>query len=170
MGDRAPVALMYRSVHHEADVSAVPEAIRPMVAARRAKEPSHRPSTDQLLDRFGDSATAEAGMGDAPHRTGYAAPRTPDPRTPVPAPTRSAANSYAPRAVPPPPSYAPGVPWPMIRFAECVMEDHESAFRMAVVLTDGTTIRTGRASSRSLAELTEWAMRFTLVRDRRLRQ
>ncbi|MFJ2632940.1 serine/threonine-protein kinase [Streptomyces sp. NPDC087422] len=237
-GGGTPVALMYRSVHHEADVSAVPEAIRPMVAACLTKEPSHRPSTDQLLDWFGDSGTAEAGTGNALHRTGDAAPRTSDPRTPVPPPPPAAANPYASGVVPPPPPYAPGVPgpsippsnppstslataypahspapvpgvpawspeddvpeflamdrknalladdygislgengqtvdlpWPMIRFAECVVEDHESVFRMAVVLTNGT-IRTGRVSSRSLAELTEWAMRFTLVRDRYLRQ
>ncbi|SFF52904.1 Serine/threonine protein kinase [Actinacidiphila alni] len=86
-GGGTPVALMYRSVHHDADVSAVPEAIRPMVAACLAKEAERRPSTDQLLDWFGDAGEEEA----------EAAP----------------AEEEAP-AVPPPPSYAPAVPWPVV--------------------------------------------------------
>ncbi|WP_435822014.1 serine/threonine-protein kinase [Actinacidiphila alni] len=94
-GGGTPVALMYRSVHHDADVSAVPEAIRPMVAACLAKEAERRPSTDQLLDWFGDTgeedATEAAEEQEAPSAGPPAAP-----------------------AVPPPPSYAPAVPWPVV--------------------------------------------------------
>lgn len=255
-GGGTPVALMYRSVHHEADVSAVPEAIRPMVAACLAKEPARRPSTDRLLDWFGDAAGDGAaadedansdGAGDGTG-DGTANAHTGDGdgggTDSAPAPGHVSAP-YAP-AIPPlplgPPSYAPAtppqlataypaypttaaptapatptsptspthpthpawspeddvpeflamdrknalladdygislgedgqtvdLPWPMIRFAECVVEDRESVFRLAVVLTDGS-IRTGHVSSHSLAELAEWAGRFTMVRDRYLRQ
>ncbi|WP_436232664.1 serine/threonine-protein kinase [Actinacidiphila alni] len=143
-GGGTPVALMYRSVHHDADVSAVPEAIRPMVAACLAKEAERRPSTDQLLDWFGDAgeeeAEEEAAGEEAPSAAGpdesEPAPEdaTPPPRAsgaqgsvpPQAAPPRSVpAGPYGPTAgppagppaapaVPPPPSYAPAVPWPVV--------------------------------------------------------
>ncbi|MFF5406860.1 serine/threonine-protein kinase [Streptomyces misionensis] len=83
-GDGTPMALMYRSVHHEADVTAVPGPLRPIVQSCLAKDPGLRPSPALLLDAL------------------TAAP------PPLPAPPPPA--SYVPTAVPPPPPYAPHTP------------------------------------------------------------
>ncbi|WP_223831059.1 serine/threonine-protein kinase [Streptomyces venezuelae] len=49
-GEGTPVMLMYRAVHEPADLTAVPEAVRPVVAACLAKDPTQRPSPRGLLD------------------------------------------------------------------------------------------------------------------------
>ncbi|MFD3565800.1 serine/threonine-protein kinase [Streptomyces sp. NPDC058667] len=51
-GEGTPMALMYRSVHEEADLSALPTGLRPVVAACLAKEPGRRPTPEGLLDLF----------------------------------------------------------------------------------------------------------------------
>ncbi|WP_455569202.1 serine/threonine-protein kinase [Streptomyces misionensis] len=83
-GDGTPMALMYRSVHHEADVTAVPGPLRPIVRSCLAKDPGLRPSPALLLDAL----TATPPLLPAP---------------PPPA-------SCVPAAVPPPPPYAPHTP------------------------------------------------------------
>ncbi|QLJ06402.1 serine/threonine protein kinase [Streptomyces sp. NEAU-sy36] len=83
-GEGTPMALMYRSVHHEADVTAVPGPLRPIVQSCLAKDPGLRPGPALLLDAL------------------TAAP------PPLPAPPPPA--SYVPTAVPPPPPYAPHTP------------------------------------------------------------
>ncbi|MEU6627790.1 serine/threonine-protein kinase [Streptomyces parvus] len=80
-GAGTPMGLMYRSVHEPPDLSAVPEGLRPVLAACLAKAPGERPTPAGLLDLF-----------------------VPDP---VPSPPAAA---YAPTVAvvaPPPPSYAP---------------------------------------------------------------
>ncbi|MEV6008218.1 serine/threonine-protein kinase [Streptomyces sp. NPDC051976] len=64
-GGGTPVALMYRSVHQEADLTAVPDAVRPMVAACLEKDPARRPSTEELLDWFSARAENEAASAGA---------------------------------------------------------------------------------------------------------
>nr|WP_167381485.1 serine/threonine-protein kinase [Streptomyces misionensis] len=83
-GDGTPMALMYRSVHHEADVTAVPGPLRPIVRSCLAKDPGLRPSPALLLDAL----TA----------------------TPPPLPAPPPPASCVPAAVPPPPPYAPHTP------------------------------------------------------------
>lgn len=90
-GGGSPVALMYRSVHQEADLTAVPEALRPMIAACLEKEPGRRPSTEQLLDWF---SPAE---GDAP--AALAAATAPDP-APAPGPSADPGPQQATPATP----------------------------------------------------------------------
>ncbi|WP_432088348.1 RodZ domain-containing protein [Streptomyces sp. bgisy095] len=51
-GAGTPMALMYRSVHEPADLSAVPRGLRPVVAACLAKDPADRPTPARLLDLF----------------------------------------------------------------------------------------------------------------------
>ncbi|WP_405861708.1 protein kinase [Streptomyces sp. NBC_00090] len=46
--------LMYRAVHEDADVSAVPEPLRPVVLACLEKEPARRPTPRRLLDLCAD--------------------------------------------------------------------------------------------------------------------
>ncbi|MFB6665159.1 serine/threonine-protein kinase [Streptomyces parvus] len=80
-GAGTPMGLMYRSVHEPPDLAAVPEGLRPVLAACLAKAPGERPTPAGLLDLF-----------------------VPDP---VPSPPAAA---YAPTVAvvaPPPPSYAP---------------------------------------------------------------
>ncbi|MFG3551465.1 serine/threonine-protein kinase [Streptomyces sp. NPDC047725] len=49
-GDGTPASLMYRSVHHAPDLSALPAALRGSVAACLIKAPQQRPTAEQLLD------------------------------------------------------------------------------------------------------------------------
>ncbi|MGW8991945.1 protein kinase domain-containing protein [Streptomyces zhihengii] len=51
-GAGTPMGLMYRSVHEPPDLGAVPEGLRPAVAACLAKEPGGRPTPESLLDLF----------------------------------------------------------------------------------------------------------------------
>ncbi|OCC10861.1 serine/threonine-protein kinase [Streptomyces sp. PTY087I2] len=80
-GAGTPMGLMYRSVHEPPDLDAVPEGLRPVLAACLAKAPEERPTPAGLLDLFVPDA--------------------------VPSPPAAA---YAPTVAavpPPPPSYAP---------------------------------------------------------------
>ncbi|MFJ6440768.1 serine/threonine-protein kinase [Streptomyces sp. NPDC091649] len=79
-GAGTPMGLMYRSVHEPPDLAAVPEGLRPVLAACLAKAPEERPSPAGLLDLF----VPDAG-------------------------THPPAAAYAPTVAvtPPPPSYAP---------------------------------------------------------------
>jgi serine/threonine protein kinase len=51
-GGGTPMGLMYRSVHEPADVSEVPEGLRPLVAACLSKDPADRPTPDSLLNQL----------------------------------------------------------------------------------------------------------------------
>ncbi|MEU3052616.1 serine/threonine-protein kinase [Streptomyces griseus] len=81
-GAGTPMGMMYRSVHEPPDLAAVPEGLRPVVAACLAKEPEQRPTPTGLLDLFVPDASAASPA--APH------------------------SPYSPTvAVAPPPPYAP---------------------------------------------------------------
>ncbi|MFE9732453.1 protein kinase [Streptomyces sp. NPDC005863] len=58
-GSGTPMGLMYRSVHEEADLSAVPQGVRAVVAACLAKDPAGRPTPEALLDLFTPEPTEE---------------------------------------------------------------------------------------------------------------
>lgn len=86
-GAGTPMGLMYRAVHEPADLSALPEGLRALVAACLAKDPADRPAPETLLASLG-----------------------PDPE-PVPdRNTVALAAPERPRAVPPVPALAPDVP------------------------------------------------------------
>ncbi|CAM5642890.1 MULTISPECIES: serine/threonine-protein kinase [Streptomyces] len=85
-GAGTPMGLMYRSVHEPPDLDAVPEELRPVLAACLAKAPEERPAPADLLDLFVPDA--------------------------VPSPPGAA---YAPTVavvMPPPPAYAPSNAFP----------------------------------------------------------
>ncbi|MFI1188952.1 protein kinase [Streptomyces californicus] len=86
-GAGAPMGIMYRSVHEQPDLTAVPEGLRPVVAACLAKAPEERPTPASLLDRF--------------------APDTAPPSSPDPLPSPDPAHAPTATAPLPPPAYAP---------------------------------------------------------------
>ncbi|MGW3661967.1 serine/threonine-protein kinase [Streptomyces sp. NPDC005141] len=76
-GHGTSMALMYRSVHHEADLTAVPVALRPVVEACLAKQPTSRPTPEHLLDVFTATASPAPAVGYTP--TILSAPSIPAP-------------------------------------------------------------------------------------------
>ena len=53
-------AVLYRVLHNDADISAVPESLRPLVGAALAKDQRDRPTAQQLLDRLTNPSKAPA--------------------------------------------------------------------------------------------------------------
>src|SRR5690349_10784982 len=61
-------AVIYRVLHADPDIGAVPEPLRPLVAAALAKSPEHRPTAGQLLDQL-TGALRAARAQDSPTQT-----------------------------------------------------------------------------------------------------
>ncbi|NXY93893.1 protein kinase [Streptomyces sp. BR123] len=57
-GEGSHLGLMYRAVHDEPDLSAVPEPLRPLIAACLAKDPGDRPDPAGLLKALGPPSSA----------------------------------------------------------------------------------------------------------------
>ena len=63
-------AVLYRVIHAEPDITAVPDPLRPLVAAALAKDPDRRPTAQQLLDRLTSISHAVAArVHDSPTQT-----------------------------------------------------------------------------------------------------
>ncbi|TVL91342.1 serine/threonine protein kinase [Streptomyces sp. SAJ15] len=107
-GGGTPVSLMYRSVHHPSDLTAVPAPLRGILAACLEKTPEHRPSTTQLLTWLPTEDPREA---DYPSASAGAANTTPAPSGAAGAAARYsptiAAPSIPPRPRTPRPSRQP---------------------------------------------------------------
>ncbi|MDF9812161.1 serine/threonine-protein kinase [Streptomyces sp. SPB162] len=90
-GQGSSEVMLYRVVHEEPDLSAVPDALAPLVYACLAKDPGDRPSTVQLSERLAEIAAREArGLG-SPRRE--AVPKAAGPRPERP--TGRRAEEYA---------------------------------------------------------------------------
>ncbi|WP_263165634.1 serine/threonine-protein kinase [Streptomyces sp. SCSIO ZS0520] len=109
-GEGHPSAVLYRIVHEEPELAAVPAELRSLIAACLDKDPDRRPEVAAILRECAAQDTAgEAGdwlppmvaaMADAARLPGEAAPtRPPEP----PAPTRRA-EAPAPETAPEPPA------------------------------------------------------------------
>ena len=59
-------SLLYRIMHGEADIAAVPDSVRPLVEAALTKDPQGRPTAQQLLDRLTSAARRTERINDAP--------------------------------------------------------------------------------------------------------
>ncbi|WP_234343554.1 serine/threonine-protein kinase [Streptomyces sp. NRRL F-5123] len=105
-GGGTPVAQIYRSVHGDPDLSAVPDALRALVAACLAKAPEWRPTTEELLDRLSPLDGPPAASA-APTSYALAPPRERD--TPVPPGTGERDTPGPPGAGDVPPQGAPGL-------------------------------------------------------------
>ncbi|QGK69535.1 protein kinase [Allosaccharopolyspora coralli] len=53
-GDDHTAAMLYRVVHSEADLTHVPDGLRPILAACLTKEPEQRPTPTRILDEIGE--------------------------------------------------------------------------------------------------------------------
>jgi hypothetical protein len=62
-------AILYRVVHGDPDITAVPEPLRPLVAAALAKDPERRPTAQQLLDRLTSTSMRSQRVQDSPTQT-----------------------------------------------------------------------------------------------------
>ena len=61
-GAGAPDAIMFRILNTDPDINAVPERIRPQVAAALAKDPHNRPSARELLAKLTDTTSPNRGV------------------------------------------------------------------------------------------------------------
>ncbi len=88
-------AVLYRVLHNEADISAVPDSLRPLVAAALAKDQQDRPTAQQLLDRLTNPSTMPASTArtprvvDSPTQTVLALTWGTGPMSGVPSATRA---------------------------------------------------------------------------------
>jgi serine/threonine protein kinase len=83
--------VMYRILHAVPDIGAVPDSLRPQVAAALAKEPADRPTADELLAQLTGTAVPADRGGDSPTQTVLL-------RTWRPAPTRPDGRPRKPSA------------------------------------------------------------------------
>ncbi|MFH9070960.1 serine/threonine-protein kinase [Streptomyces alboflavus] len=101
-GQGQAYGLLYRAVHEEADVSALPGALRPLAAACLRKEPHRRPTPEQVLvlcaDHL-DMTAPEPAEPTQPRPTPSEPVRT-RPAPPPPRPRRAAAHPPRPEAAP----------------------------------------------------------------------
>ncbi|MEU2394953.1 serine/threonine-protein kinase [Streptomyces sp. NPDC007369] len=111
-GEGSPMGLMYRAVHDDPDLSAVPGALRPLVSECLAKDPDARPAAQHLLRALAPAsdgqgpdtaseapAVAAAGPGVAATAVEPAAATSPVDRPQALAPTRPATGPGGLRAV-----------------------------------------------------------------------
>jgi len=61
-GTGASDAILYRIMHAAPDITAVPPALHPLVAAALAKDPRERPTAQQLLGQLTNTAAAVRGL------------------------------------------------------------------------------------------------------------
>ncbi|MFI0720195.1 serine/threonine-protein kinase [Streptomyces sp. NPDC021224] len=100
-GQGSSEVMLYRVVHEEPDLGAVPDALAPLVYACLAKDPEERPSTVQLSERLTEIATREArGIG-APRREGLPKAAGPRPERPVGRRAEEYAQQRTQRRTPP---------------------------------------------------------------------
>ena len=92
-GEGDSMALMYRALHEEPDLSAVPGTLQPLVASCLAKDPARRPTPDQLISLLATATGwTSTGLPAAPSAAGPGVGGRPRPAPgpgPVPGPVPS---------------------------------------------------------------------------------
>ncbi|WP_327260606.1 serine/threonine protein kinase [Streptomyces sp. NBC_01232] len=126
-GDGPSHAVLYRIVHEDPDLSALPEELRPVVTRCLSRDPADRPTLTEVIElcnaaseaplRQGEDWLPQAVAGSITERLQLPAPApTPPPQPPTVAPTAPAAQAPAPTPTPtevspqspPAPAAAPG--------------------------------------------------------------
>jgi serine/threonine protein kinase len=88
-------SILYRIMYGDPDISAVPDALRPLVGAALTKDPRNRPTAQQLLDRLTSASPRADRINDTPTQvilsrtwqTGlHPSPPPPSPPPPSPPP------------------------------------------------------------------------------------
>ncbi|MGW3467787.1 protein kinase domain-containing protein [Saccharopolyspora sp. NPDC000995] len=98
-GEESTAALLYRVVHTEADLSRVPEGLRPLLAACLAKDPADRPTPSDLLDQIGEAS---------PQGNAWLPPAITDVIAQHATQLQQTANAPLPDTAPPQPTPKPG--------------------------------------------------------------
>jgi serine/threonine protein kinase len=104
-------AILYRIVHGAPDIAAVPELLRPLVAATLAKDPEGRPTARQLLDRLTATSPQPRSDGDAVTQVMSAPARPSRPAGPRPDPPIPPEGTVPLHPPPQDPSPPPKAPW-----------------------------------------------------------
>ncbi|CAM5365856.1 serine/threonine-protein kinase [Streptomyces avidinii] len=113
-GDGPSHAVLYRIVHEDPDLSALPEELRPVVTRCLSRDPADRPTLTEVIElcnaasktplRQGEDWLPQAVAGSITERLQLPAPApTPPPQPPTAAPTPTEVS-------PQPPATAPGTP------------------------------------------------------------
>ncbi|WP_405810889.1 serine/threonine protein kinase [Streptomyces sp. NBC_01520] len=124
VADTGVHALMYRIAQEDPDLTGVPVDLVELIRDCLAKDPEARPSTDAVLERLGETASAEPWLPGAliaqlgrhavelldsedPEESGH---RPPSGQSPAPAHTPAAPRTPAAPPAPRPPQQPPGTP------------------------------------------------------------
>ncbi|MFI7359338.1 serine/threonine-protein kinase [Streptomyces avidinii] len=116
-GDGPSHAVLYRIVHEDPDLSALPEELRPVVTRCLSRDPADRPTLTEVIElcnaaseaplRQGEDWLPQAVAGSITERLQLPAPApTPPPQPPTAAPTPTEVSPQAP-GTPPAPGYTP---------------------------------------------------------------
>ncbi|MGW3193180.1 serine/threonine-protein kinase [Streptomyces sp. NPDC001118] len=104
-GEGTPMGLMYRSVHEQPNLAAVPAGLAGLVARCLAKDPADRPTPTELLDLLTDGTPVPA-PAEAAHTPTLTAPARPTP-PPAQPPAAHVAPAPSPTPLPPYPATPP---------------------------------------------------------------
>jgi serine/threonine protein kinase len=181
-GEGTPAALMYRSVHHDPDLTTVPTALRDVVAACMAKTSQQRPTTDQLLDLLASAEPARPPAYEPTQVTSASPPPIPA-YPPSPSslpPTTDADTEEAPQLFAMDRKNAivadiEGISlgnngdtihlaWPTVRAVTYEETGRGMGLTVTVHLSDGTT-HSCRVTTRDEEELDNWIDHLILVRE-----
>ncbi|MFF4321436.1 protein kinase [Streptomyces sp. NPDC001568] len=116
-GDGPSHAVLYRIVHEDPDLSALPEELRPVVTRCLSRDPADRPALSEVIEmcnaasevplRQGEDWLPRAVAGSITERLQLPGPKPTPPPTPTPTPTEVSPHAPAPGA-PAAPGVAPG--------------------------------------------------------------
>ncbi|WP_228312878.1 serine/threonine-protein kinase [Streptomyces fungicidicus] len=179
-GDGTPASLMYRSVHHQPDLTALPPALRDTVIACMTKNAQQRPTAEQLLDML---APRERHAAHEPTLV-EPFPAFPPPPPHPPTPSSSLATVASPEGAPQllamdrknavvadSDGISLGIngrptdfPWYTVRAITHTESGRGLGLTVTVHLTDGTS-PSCRVTTRDEEELDDWIDNLILVRE-----
>ncbi|WP_019925957.1 serine/threonine-protein kinase [Nocardia sp. BMG111209] len=139
-GDGDSISMLWRVVQEEPRLDAVPDGLRPIVAACLAKDPARRPTATELADRFaaltGNGATGwlPAPVLEDISRRAITLLDLEATALPIDAPVTATRYPSGPHPMTPPPHYPPA-PYPdPSRFAPTVRHDRPAPARRNLAL------------------------------------